>query len=59
VGLRDHPAGAYFVADNREEAEGWVDALRLLLHAQRSSVGLMPLQTALSGAGRRSLQLPA
>lgn len=58
VGLHDHPAGAYFVADSQEEAEGWADALRLLLHAQRGSAGLAPLQTALSGAGRRSLQLP-
>lgn len=47
LGLAASPAGAYLIAAEAEEAEGWVDALSLLLHLSQQQ-RLEGLQRALA-----------
>lgn len=48
LGLEDRAEGIYLVAPDREDAEGWVDALRLLVFLGKTpGVGIDHLQTAL------------
>ena len=57
IGLSSRPLGAYLVAlGGREEAEGWVDALLLLLQLRRAG-RLETLGQALSTGPRRGLRV--
>ena len=55
VGLASKPQGLFLVAPDREDAEGWVDAIKMLLHMQRQQRGngarQEALRQALSGPG--------
>lgn len=47
VGVRDHSEGIFLIAEEKEDAEGWVDALRLLAAVGKSDGGAERLQNAL------------
>ena len=56
VSLRNHPEGMYLIAEQREDAEGWVDALMLLAAVGKVENGSERLQTALMTRRQRPQQ---
>ncbi len=53
IGLASAPQGIFLVSQDLEDAEGWVDALKMLLHIQRGTAGRRhALRQALSAGGR-------
>ena len=53
IGLRDQADGIFIVAEEKEDAEGWVDALRLLAAVGKSDGGAERLQQALVARRQR------
>ena len=53
VGLKSRPRGVFLVADDREGAEAWTDALRLLALLHKTDARAEGLQAALTARRRR------